>query len=122
MRTSSFANNPRLEHLEGKPFVEINPADAAARDISDGDRVIVANARGWCILQAVVTTNIRPGALASPKGRWLKNDPNMTANGSGRNINWTTPDTLADFAGQSTFHSNQVWIQKWKPEFDSTPN
>ena len=28
----------------------------------------------------------------------------------GRNVNWTTPDALADLGGQSTFHSNLVAI------------
>jgi len=108
--TSSFGNQAGLLHREGEPFVEINPADAALRNISDGALVIVENSRGWCKLRAVVTDAIRPGVLASPKGRWAKNDPFANGDG-GRNINWTTPDALADMAGQSTFHSNQVWIK-----------
>lgn len=103
--TSSMANQPSLLEREGTPFVEINPADAAARCIADGDRVVVENERGWCTLRAVVTEAVRPGVLASPKGYWAKND-------GGRNVNWTTPDALADLAGQSTFHSNRVWIRK----------
>ncbi len=102
--TSSFANQSGLVQREGTPFVEIHPDDAQARGIVDGDEVIVENGRGWCQLRAVVTTAVRPGVLASPKGRWSKNAP------GGRNVNWTTPDTLADMAGQSTFHSNRVWI------------
>ncbi|MCK6628891.1 MAG: molybdopterin oxidoreductase family protein [Anaerolineae bacterium] len=103
--TSSMANQPSLLEREGTPFVEINPADAAIRSITDGDTVVVENERGWCTLRAVVTDAIRPGVLASPKGRWAKLD-------GGRNVNWTTPDALADLAGQSTFHSNRVWIRK----------
>jgi hypothetical protein len=41
----------------------------------------------------------------SPKGRWAKLD-------GGRNVNWTTSDALADMAGQSTFHSNRVWLRR----------
>jgi len=73
--------------------------------------VVVENGRGWCKLRAVVTNVIRPGVLASPKGFWAKLDPFKNGDG-GRNINWTTPDTLGDMAGQSTFHSNNVWIRK----------
>lgn len=109
--TSSFANQPDLLVRESAPFVEINPADAASRGIAHGDTVRVANGRGWCKLRAVVTDDIRPGVLASPKGRWAKNDPFATGDG-GRNINWTTPDALGDMAGQSTFHSNRVWVSK----------
>jgi anaerobic selenocysteine-containing dehydrogenase len=103
--TSSFANQPDLLTREGSPFVEINPQDAAARAIADGDPVVIENQQGWCKLRAVVTDAVRPGVLASPKGRWSKLD-------GGRNVNCTTPDTLADLAGQSTFHSNRVWLRK----------
>jgi anaerobic selenocysteine-containing dehydrogenase len=103
--TSSLANQAGLLSREGDPFVEINPQDASARDIKSGDQVIVENGRGWCELRAVVTEAVRPGVLASPKGRWNKLS-------GGRNVNWTTPDTLGDMAGQSTFHSNRVWLRK----------
>jgi anaerobic selenocysteine-containing dehydrogenase len=109
--TSSLANQPGLLKREGTPFVEIHPADAIARGIADGDIVVVENRRGWCKLQAVVTDGIRPGVLASPKGYWAKLDPFRNGD-AGRNVNWTTSDTLADMAGQSTFHSNKVWIRK----------
>jgi anaerobic selenocysteine-containing dehydrogenase len=109
--TSSMANQAELLEREGTPFVEIHPDDAATRDICDGDIVIVENGRGWCKLKAVVTNTIRPGVLASPKGRWAKFDPFRNGDG-GRNVNWTTSDALADMAGQSTFHSNRVWIRK----------
>ncbi|MBE2225227.1 MAG: molybdopterin oxidoreductase family protein, partial [Anaerolineae bacterium] len=105
--TSSFANQPNLLKREGEPFVEIHPDDANLRGIEDGEIVIVENGRGWCELKAVVTDAVRPGVAASPKGRWSKLD-------GGRNINWTTSDALGDMAGQSTFHTNSVWIKKIK--------
>jgi anaerobic selenocysteine-containing dehydrogenase len=111
--TSSMANQPSLLEREGTPFVEIHPSEAAARGIADGDTVVVENQRGWCKLRAVVTDAVRPGVLASPKGRWAKLDGGRNpSTGSGRNVNWTTPDALADLAGQSTFHSNRVWIRR----------
>jgi anaerobic selenocysteine-containing dehydrogenase len=103
--TSSLANQRGLLRNAGTPFIEINPVDAAAKGISDGDGVIVENGRGWCRLRAVVTDAVRPGVVVSPKGRWSKLD-------GGRSVNWTTSDALADMAGQSTFHSNRVWVRK----------
>jgi anaerobic selenocysteine-containing dehydrogenase len=102
--SSSLANQPGLVNGEGEPFVEIHPADAAARGIRHAEMVIVENGRGWCRLRAVVTDAVRPGVVVSPKGRWCKRS-------GGRNVNWTTPDTLADMAGQSCFHSNRVWLR-----------
>lgn len=102
--SSSLANQASLVQREGTPFLEIHPDDAAARDIGDGDRVIVENGRGWCELRAVVSEGVRPGVVVSPKGRWPRRN-------DGRNVNWTTSDALADMAGQSTFHSNRVWVR-----------
>ncbi len=56
-------------------------------------------------LRAVVTDAVRPGVLASPKGRWAKLS-------GGCNVNWTTSDALGDLAGQSTFQSNRVWLRR----------
>ena len=103
--TSSMANQPSLLAKEGSPYVEVNPADAAARDIVAGEAVIVESARGWCTLRAVVTDDVPPGVAVAPKGRWAQLSPD------GRNVNWTTSDALADLAGQSTFHSNLVEIR-----------
>ena len=103
--SSSFANHPDFLQREGDPFVEINQQDAAAREIQDGDPVILENGRGWCELRAVVTDNVRPGVLASPKGRWSKY-------GNGRNVNWVTTDALGDMAGQSSYHSSRVWLRR----------
>jgi anaerobic selenocysteine-containing dehydrogenase len=104
--SSSLASQPGLLKNSGPPFVEIHPDDAAMRGITDGDDVIVENGRGWVRLRAIVTDAVRPGVVVSPKGRWAKLS-------GGRNVNWTTPDTLADLAGQSTFHSNRVWVRRF---------
>jgi anaerobic selenocysteine-containing dehydrogenase len=103
--SSSLASQPGLLKGEGEPFLEIHPADAAVRGIGHGDWVIVENRRGWCRLRAIVTDGVRPGVVVSPKGRWSKMS-------GGRNVNWTTSDALADLAGQSTFHSNRVWLRR----------
>jgi anaerobic selenocysteine-containing dehydrogenase len=103
--SSSLASQAGLLHSAGTPFVEIHPSDAAARGIQASDMVIVENGRGWCRLRAVVSDAVRPGVVVSPKGRWAKLS-------GGRNVNWTTSDALADLAGQSTFHSNRVWVRR----------
>ncbi len=102
--SSSFANQKGLRERAGTPFIEIHPTDAAARNITDGETVVVENGRGWCQLRAVVTDGIKQGVVASPKGRWQ-------ALNDGRNINFVTSDALADMAGQSTFHNTRVWLR-----------
>ncbi len=106
--TSSLANGPGQLRAEGSPFIEIHPDDAAARGIAHGQTVFVENSRGCVALRAVVTDGVRPGVVAAPKGRWGKLGDAL---GENRNVNWTTSDALGDFAGQSTFHSNRVWLR-----------
>lgn len=104
--TSSLASQPGLLEKAGPPLIEIHPDDAAARRIAEGDVVIVENGRGWCRLRARVTDAVRRGVAASSKGRWAR------LNAGGQGVNWTTSDALADMAGQSTFHSNRVWVRR----------
>jgi anaerobic selenocysteine-containing dehydrogenase len=103
--SSSLASQPGLLERAGPAFLEVHPEDAAARGVRDGDKVLVENGRGAVRLRAVVTDAVRKGVLVSPKGYWAK------LNG-GRNVNWTTSDAIGDLAGQSTFHSNRVWLRR----------
>ena len=55
--------------------VEINPADAEIRGISDGDALRIYNDRGETRLVARVTDAVLPGVLYTPKGVWLSGSP-----------------------------------------------
>ena len=103
--TSTGPNQASLARKEGTPFVEIHPAEAASRGVADGDTVTVENARGSCLLRAVVTENVGPGVAVSPKGRWASLSP------GGRTINWLIGDSLTEFGGQATYHSTVVWLR-----------
>ena len=62
--------------LSGDPEeVEINPADAGPRGISDGDELRVYNDRGETRLVARITDAVLPGVLYTPKGVWLSASP-----------------------------------------------
>ncbi len=52
-------------------YLEINPADAHSRGISDGDSVRIWNDLGQVNLLAKVTTAVAPGVIYSDKGAWL---------------------------------------------------
>jgi NADPH-dependent sulfite reductase flavoprotein alpha-component len=56
----------KLNKLNPGPFVEINPEDAAALCVADGDSVEVASRRGRAVLPAVVTDRVRPGCCFAP--------------------------------------------------------
>ncbi|WP_367175220.1 formate dehydrogenase subunit alpha [Haloarcula rubripromontorii] len=52
-----------LMRMRGEDVLEIHPDDAAARDIEDGDAVVVENGRGSVTVSAAVTAAIRPGVV-----------------------------------------------------------
>jgi anaerobic selenocysteine-containing dehydrogenase len=65
----------------GHEQVEINPADARAAAIADGELVELANDLGRVVLRARLSEAVAPGVLYSPKGTWLESSD------SGRTVN-----------------------------------
>jgi anaerobic selenocysteine-containing dehydrogenase len=60
---SQHLNIPGLLKLQPKPLVLMNPADAEARGISDGDRVWVESPRGRVPVRARVTDDVMTGQV-----------------------------------------------------------
>lgn len=70
---SQLDNNTALHPLykvQGREPVRINPADAEARGIADGDIVRLYNDRGECLAGAVVTDTISPNHVVLCEGGW----------------------------------------------------
>lgn len=69
---SQFVNLPWLKEINngGQGFLEINPLDAAARGINDGDVVKVFNDRGFLKVRARLTEGIKPGVVNCYQGGW----------------------------------------------------
>jgi anaerobic selenocysteine-containing dehydrogenase len=86
---SSFVNVDVLRKAAGEPVVELHPADAAARGITDGQPVSVYNDRGRFRAKAVV-------------GEYTPD---------GVNVNTTTSTALTDIGGGATFFDNLVEIK-----------
>ncbi len=97
--TSTLAELPRPEVR-----LLIHPADAAARDIADGDTVRVFNAQGEVRCTVQVGAWTRPGTVVLPKGLWRKH----TANGLTANA--LAPDTLTDLGGGACFNDARVQV------------
>jgi anaerobic selenocysteine-containing dehydrogenase len=88
--------------------LEMNPDDAGARGIEDGDAIRVFNGLGEMRVNARVSPLMAAGTVAFPKGVWRRN----TANGFTSNA--LTPDTLADLAGGACFNDARVQVQKFE--------
>ncbi|MDT8854123.1 trimethylamine-N-oxide reductase TorA [Paracoccaceae bacterium Fryx2] len=61
----------KLYEVSGREPCWINPADAAARGLVDGDVVRVFNDRGQILAGVVVTDVIRPGVIRIDEGGWF---------------------------------------------------
>ena len=72
---SSFANLSKFKQLEPEPLVEIHPADAAQRAITNNQRVRVYNERGSVCLKARVSADLKPGVVVISEGSWVKDFP-----------------------------------------------
>ncbi len=100
---SSYSNLPRHARAEGEMAVDLDPVDAAARGISDGDRVRVFNDRGELVVPAHVGGGVRAGVVSIPHGRW------------GRGANALTSDGLSDLGGGGDFYGTRVEIERATP-------
>jgi anaerobic selenocysteine-containing dehydrogenase len=103
---SSFSQSELLRRRQGGPAVLLNPRDAAAREIADGDRVVVESARGAVEFTARLTEDTRPG-VAVVEGIWWGKHQR-----GGRGVNRLTDDRTADMGGGPALHSNLVEVTR----------
>jgi len=103
---SMFANVPWQQRRSGAPTLLIHPDDTAPRRIAAGDEVRVKNARGSFLAVAEVSDRVRPGVVASPKGRWPRDSKESAT------VNATVDERDSDMGGGATYHDNRVRVDK----------
>src|SRR5262249_16088506 len=103
---STFTETRTSLAAEGRPEVMIHPLDASPCAISDGDEVLLRNARAAVRLHAKILAVVRRGVLIADS-LW----PNSAyADGCGIN-SLTGADSIAPFGG-AAFHDNKIWLRK----------
>jgi anaerobic dimethyl sulfoxide reductase subunit A len=107
-RTHSIhANQDKLARVDPDDLW-LNPRDAEARGIGDGQIVRVFNAQGATRLVARVTDDIAPGVVSLKEGAWFTPDSDGTdSEGCG---NALTIDRAAP-SGATTYNTNFVEVQ-----------
>ncbi|WP_244894175.1 molybdopterin-containing oxidoreductase family protein [Planobispora rosea] len=101
---TTFGNNPELLRRSKGPRVLVNPADAAARGLADGQRVRVFNAGGAFEADVEISEKVRPGVVASAKGHWPKLNPD------GAGVNAVVEERDADMGRGAVYHDNLVEV------------
>ncbi len=101
---STFANIQVLAIPHGAPTVQLNPQDATARNVVEGQTVRVFNHRGAMKLAAHVTDDTRLGVATILWGHW-RNHP-----GAEGFVNDLTSQALTDLGGGATFYDCRVEV------------
>jgi anaerobic selenocysteine-containing dehydrogenase len=84
--------------------LQMNPADAAERGLTDGDPVRVFNDLGEVQCPVGLNKDIRRGIVSLPKGLWRKSTYN------GATSNALVPDSLTDLGAGACFNDARVQV------------
>jgi anaerobic dimethyl sulfoxide reductase subunit A len=88
----------------------INPLDAAARSLSNGDEVRVFNERGALAIKCRITRRIMPGVVAIPQGAWWA--PDEKGLDRGGSVNVLTSERWTPLAFGNAQHTVMAEVQK----------
>jgi anaerobic selenocysteine-containing dehydrogenase len=107
----SPSNNKMISSILGEfnypeLFLALHPEDASARNIGEGDRVRIFNHLGEVVCRANLSTRIRPGVVALPKGAWRKSSLN------GRTSTALCPPHVNVVAGGACYNDARVEVEK----------
>ena len=87
-------------------FLQMNPADAEAKGMREGDPVIAFNQLGEVSFILHVTPKVPPGVVVAEGVWWLEQCPGP------RSVNALTSQRLTDQGGGSTFYDNTVDVKR----------
>ncbi len=102
---STFADSPKHRSRAGDPTVEMSEADAASRQLVQGQWAEVYNDRGRFLARVELAGSVKPGVAVATGIYWNKLSP------GGGNVNQTTSSALTDMGGGATFFDNLVEIR-----------
>jgi anaerobic selenocysteine-containing dehydrogenase len=102
---STFQERPDLRARAGGMLLKLAPAEAAARGLADGSRVVAWSEQGEAEFVLAVTARVPPGVAVAEGVFWLAHVPGR------RNVNALTSQRLTDDGGGSTFYDNRVDVR-----------
>jgi anaerobic selenocysteine-containing dehydrogenase len=101
---SCYANEPHKIRGQGEQFILIHPADADARNITEGSPVRVFNERGAFEGDAVITEDVLQGCIVSTLGYW------SSLSRSGNTVNCVSSDAYCNLGHSPTYSDNLVEV------------
>lgn len=103
--TDKSINSTMAEYNLPELYLMMNPVDAAARALENGEAIKVCNQYGEVHCRLKVSAEIRPGVVLMPKGAWRK------ASLNGKTSNALSPDTVSAI-GAACFNDARVEVAK----------
>lgn len=103
---ASFYERDDLRKKQGSMFLMINPADAKARNLSDGERVTAWNNLGEVAFLLKVSAAVQAGVAVAEGVWWLEFAPGRSS------VNALVSQRLTDQGGGSTFYDNGIDVRK----------
>ena len=103
---SVFANVPARRGAPARRPSASTPTTRRPRRLETGCEARVFNDRGAFVARVEVTPRVRPGVVASTKGRW----PRLSKDGA--TVNATVDERDADMGGGAVFHDNRVEVER----------
>jgi len=103
---SSFREREELRQKEKGMFLKMNPSDAQAKGLLEGEKVIAFNQLGEASFILQVTLKVPPGVVVAEGVWWLEHCPGS------RSVNALTSQLLTDRGAGSTLYDNKVDVRK----------
>jgi anaerobic selenocysteine-containing dehydrogenase len=103
---TAFSGVAFLRSREGSPCAVLNPADAAARGLTDGQSVRLLNDRGEIGLRLHVRDEVQPGVVLVPGQRPDEEAVSGT-------VNMLCADTMTDMGEGATYQSTWLDVRAW---------
>jgi anaerobic selenocysteine-containing dehydrogenase len=102
---SSFCERDDLRRREGGMLLQLSPAEAAARRLTDGQEVLACNDLGEVRFVLRVSTRVPDGVAVAEGVWWLEFAPGA------RTVNALTSQRLTDLGAGSTFYDNTIDVR-----------
>jgi anaerobic selenocysteine-containing dehydrogenase len=102
---STFRERSDLLKKEKAMFLQMNTADAEAKGLKDGQKVVAFNQLGEVSFVLRVTPGVPPGVVVAEGVWWLEHCSGR------RSVNALTSQKLTDQGGGSTFYDNTVDVR-----------
>jgi anaerobic selenocysteine-containing dehydrogenase len=102
----SFANVEKIATRVGAATIALHPADAAERDLAEGDAALAVNETGRLPLTVTLSETLPRGVALSYKGRWPKREA------AHANLNVLNPGHKTDMGESNCVHGIEVTVTR----------